>query len=263
MRLRLVSTVVFTSDEREWLRDTLVAAARADDRIGGAAVTGSAASGAEDGWSDIDLAFGLAEGADQAAVMADWTAAMYERHGAVAHLDVPRGATIYRVFLLASTLQVDIAFAPAAEFGAIAPTFRLLFGTARQMPAAAPPEAAELVGMGWLYALHARSSIGRGRGWQALYMINGLRDQVVALACLRHGLPAWQGRGVDGLPEAVTQPLLGTLVGALDDASLRGAFAVATEALLAEAFHADPGLAERLAGPLRAMNGAGPRTSDD
>ncbi|WP_116947417.1 nucleotidyltransferase domain-containing protein [Jiangella endophytica] len=246
---------MFTRNERTALRDELVAAARADHRIAGAAVTGSAAGGAEDGWSDVDLAFGLADGADQAVVIGDWTAAMYERHGAVAHLDSPRGGTIYRVFLLASTLQVDIAFAPAAEFGAIAPTFRLLFGTAREVPAATPPEAGELVGMGWLYALHARSSIERGRGWQALYMINGLRDQVVALACLRHDLPAWQGRGVDGLPEAVTRPLLDALAGALDDATLRRAFAVATEALLAEARDVDPGLADRLTAPLRALTG--------
>lgn len=247
---------MFTRNERTALRDALVAAARADDRIDGAALTGSAARDAEDGWSDIDLAFGLAEGADQSAVIADWTAAMYTRHGAVAHLDVPRGSTIYRVFLLASTLQVDIAFAPVTEFGALAPTFRLLFGTAREVPAAAPPEAGGLVGMGWLYALHARSSIERGRGWQALYMIDGLRDQVVALACLRHNLPAHQARGVDGLPASVTEPLLGSLVGALDDDSLRRAFAVATEALLTEAAYVDPDLAARLAGPLRAMTAA-------
>ncbi|WP_197683444.1 hypothetical protein [Jiangella alkaliphila] len=123
------------------------------------------------------------------------------------------------------------------------------------MPAAAPPEAGGLVGMGWLYALHARSSIERGHGWQALYMIDGLRDQVVALACLRHDLLAHQARGVDGLPVSATDPLLGSLVGALDDDSLRRAFAVATEALLTEAAHVDPDLAERLAGPLRAMTG--------
>ncbi|SDS20664.1 hypothetical protein [Jiangella sp. DSM 45060] len=244
---------MFTPDQRSALRDALISAARADDRIDGAALTGSAASGAEDDWSDIDLAFGLADGADQVAVMADWTAAMYEHHGAVAHLDSPRGGTIYRVFLLASTLQVDIAFAPAAEFGAIAPTFRLLFGAARDVPAATPPEPGGLVGMGWLYALHARSSIERGRAWQALYMINGLRDQVVALACLRHDLPAHQGRGVDALPESVTAALAGSLVGALDDPTLRRAFAVATEALLAEARHVDPGLADRLTVPLRAL----------
>lgn len=247
---------MFTPDDRAALRDALISAARADNRIEGAAMTGSAAAGAEDRWSDIDLAFGLAEGADQAAVMADWTAAMYDVHGGVAHLDVPRGGTIYRVFLLASTLQVDIAFAPAAEFGALAPTFRLLFGTAREQPAAAPPEAAGLVGMGWLYALHARSSIERGRGWQAVYMIDGLREQVIALACLRHDLPAHQGRGVDRLPPSVLEPLLGSLAGSLDDATLRRAFAAATDALLVEAAHVDPGLAGRLAGPLRAMTAA-------
>ncbi len=121
--------------------------------------------------------------------------------------------------------------------------------------ATAVPKAGDLVGMGWLYALHARSSIERGCGWQALYMIDGLRDQVVALACLRHDLPAHQVRGVDALPSAVTEPLLGSLVAALDDASLRRAFAVATEALLTEAAHVDPDLAARLAGPLRAMTG--------
>ena len=247
---------MFTPDERAALRDALIAAARADDRIEGAAMTGSAAAGAEDRWSDIDLAFGLAEGVDQAAVMADWTAAMYDAHGAVAHLDVPRGGTIYRVYLLASTLQVDIAFASAAEFGAIAPTFRLLFGTAREQAAAAPPEAAGLVGMGWLYALHARSSIERGRVWQALYMIDGLREQVIALACLRHDLPAHQGRGVDRLPPSVLEPLLGSLVGSLDDATLRRAFAAATDALLVEAAHVDPELTARISRPLRALTAA-------
>ncbi|RIQ24371.1 hypothetical protein [Jiangella rhizosphaerae] len=58
-------------------------------------------------------------------------------------------------------------------------------------------------------------------------MINGLRDQVVALACLRHGLPAWHGRGVDALPDAVTGPLAGTLVGTLDDTALRRAMTAA------------------------------------
>jgi hypothetical protein len=98
-------------------------------------------------------------------------------------MDVLSGATVYRVFVLASTLQVDIAFAPEAEFGAIAPTFRLIFGTAVDRAPAPAPGAAELIGLGWLYALHARSSIARGRAWQAEYMISGVRDHVLALAC--------------------------------------------------------------------------------
>lgn len=236
--------------EREQLRAVLVALARADDRIAGAALTGSAAAGAEDEWSDIDLAFGLVPEADVATVLADWTALMYRNHGVVHHTDLTRGGTVYRVFLLETTLQVDLAFSPAAEFGAIAPSFRLLFGTAQDLGQPAEPTAVNLIGMGWLYALHARSSLARGRVWQAEYMISGLRDQVLALACVRHGVPESQGRGVDRLPAPVTAPLVGALVRSLDEAELGRAFRAATAALLTEARYADPVLTESLTDPL-------------
>src|SRR3954468_21672416 len=103
---------MFTAEDRTRLRDALVARPRADSRIAGAALTGSAAVGAEDRWSDVDLALGVAGGADLGRLMADWTEALYREHGAIDHLDVVSGAVVYRVFLLASTLQVDIAFAP-------------------------------------------------------------------------------------------------------------------------------------------------------
>jgi hypothetical protein len=150
---------------------------------------------------------------------------------------------------------VDLAFWPAAQFGAIGPTFRLLFGTANERPFRPPPTAAGLVGMGWLYALHARSSIERGRPWQAEYMVSGLRDQVLALACLRHGLPAVEGRGIDMLPPEATAAVAAGLVRSLEAAELRRAFGVVTEALLAEAGRADAGLAERLAATLRELTG--------
>ncbi len=127
--------------------------------------------------------------------------------------------TLYRVFLLASTLQIDLAFWPAAEFGAIAPTFRLLFGTANERSTAPAPLAAELIGMGWFYALHARSSIAHGRMWQAEYLISSVRDHVLALACLRHVVPAVQGRGMDLLPSEITARLTGALVCSLDIAA--------------------------------------------
>jgi len=104
----------------------------------------------------------VAADAEFSEVLADWTERMYREHAAVHHVDVTRGATLYRVFLLADTLQVDLAFWSAAEFGATAPTFRLLFGTANEPQMSPAPLATELIGMGWLYALHARSSIARG-----------------------------------------------------------------------------------------------------
>jgi hypothetical protein len=244
---------MFTPEDRERLRGELVSAARADERITGAALTGSAALDAEDRWSDIDLALGLAPDADLGQVIEDWTRVMYRQHGAVHHLDIVPRATVYRVFLLASTLQVDLAFSAAAEFGAIAPAFRLIFGIPAQQAPAAAPGAAELVGLGWLYALHARSSIARGRVWQAEYMISGLRDHVLALACLRHGVPAAQGRGMDRLPPAATAAVAGALVRSLDISELARAFRVATKALLAEAGEVDAGLADRLAATLREL----------
>jgi predicted nucleotidyltransferase len=246
---------MFTPEDRTRLRDALIAAAGADPRITGAALTGSAAVGAEDRWSDIDLALGIAGGTDAGRVVADWTERMYREGGAVHHLDVYLGDTLFRVFLLANTLQVDLAFWPAAEFGAIGPTFRLLFGTANERPVRPPPAAAGLIGMGWLYALHARSSIARGRAWQAEYMVSAMRDQVLALACLRHGVPAVEGRGIDSLPPEATAAVAAGLVRSLDAAELRRAFGVVTEALIAEIERADVGLADRLAAPLRELTG--------
>src|SRR6202044_1608646 len=235
------------------LRALLISSARADERITGIAVNGSASIGAEDRWSEIDLAFGFAAGTELAGAIADWTAVMYADHHPVHHLDVVSGATTYRVFLLASTLQVDLAFASEAEFGANAPTFRLLSGKAVPRPQVGPPDAAELIGLAWLYGLHARSSLARGRVWQAEYMVSGVRDHVLALACLRHGLPAGQGRGLDRLPAEVTGPLGGALVRGLDVGELERAFGVATQALLTEIGQVDAALAARLSPALREL----------
>src|SRR4051812_6840153 len=93
---------------------------------------GSAAGAGEDQWSDVDLAFGVQEGTDVAAVLSEWTARMCEQHGAVHYTDTRFGEWIHRSFLLANTLQVDLAFAPASEFRSLGPTFRLMFGDANE-----------------------------------------------------------------------------------------------------------------------------------
>jgi predicted nucleotidyltransferase len=248
---------MYTPAERSSLRDALVAAARADARVAGAALTGSAAAGAEDRWSDIDLALGLAPDADQPGVLADWTDRMYREYAAVHHTDVWSRSTVYRVFLLQSTLQVDIAFAPAEEFGALGPTFQLLFGETAEQPQWSAPAAVDVVGMAWLYALHARSSIARGRVWQAEYMISGVRDHVLTLMCLRYGVPPSQGRGLHLLPSDGASAVEATLVRSLDAAELRRAFRASVDVLLLEVEYVDAELAVRLARPLRGLTASG------
>jgi hypothetical protein len=245
---------VFTPQDRERIRSELLEAARADARLSGGAITGSAAAGREDAWSDVDLAFGVVEPMRMPEVLANWTSRMVDRYQAVDHLDVVHGAWVYRVFLLASTLQVDLAFAPSAEFGARAPTFRLVFGKAAELKHATPLRAEGLIGYAWLYALHARSALARGRLWQAEYMVSAVRDHVLALACARLGLPEREGRGMDQLPKDVTSALEPALVRRLDADDIVRAFRVATEALIAEVERVDRVLAGRLAATLRELS---------
>ncbi|HEY3467332.1 MAG TPA: nucleotidyltransferase domain-containing protein [Amycolatopsis sp.] len=240
---------MYTPEERNRLRDALVEAARSDERVTGAALTGSAALDAEDAWSDIDLAFAVS--GDPAPVLADFTARMHRDHGAVHHMDVVFERTVFRVFLLASTLQVDLAFWPEADFGATTPKFRLLFGTAQEREPARPPDARRLIDLAWLHALHVRSSLERRRGWQAEYMVGRVREYALALACLRHDVPAVEGRGLDQLPAAVLAPFSETLVGSLGDVGR--AFRAVIELLIGEIGHVDAELASRLAPLLREL----------
>ncbi len=216
-----------------------------------AAIVGSGARDAEDAWSDIDLALRLGVGLDPHGVADDWTMRMYESAGAVDHLDVWADTTLFRVFLLSSSLQVDLSFWASDTFAASGGSFRLLFGESNEPRTSRSSVSGDLIGMGWLYALHVRSSIARGRTLQAVYMINGIRDQVITLACLRHRLPAHQGRGVDDLPTDLRQSIAETLVRGLDEIELRRAFAMSVRVLLDEAQRVDPDREQRLRGAAR------------
>jgi predicted nucleotidyltransferase len=249
---------MFTPASRAALRDWLIGMARTDRRVTAAAVLGSGARGREDRWSDIDLALRLAHGEDAVAVADSWAVVLGRQVRPVAHLDLWARGGLYRVFLLPDTLQVDVSFWSADAFAAHGPAFRLVFGEANEPAHLAAPSARTALGMAWLYALHARSSIARGRAWQAVYMVNTVRDHVVQLACLRHGLPAVQGRGVDDLPAVETARLRATLPRSTDGAELRRAFAEVAAVLVAEARYVDPdgveGLERVLAELVRTSN---------
>ncbi len=230
---------MFTPEYRSQLRSELLEYAAKDERLAGAALTGSAAAGREDRWSDIDLAFGVSDPEQISTVLSDFTDLMYARHAALHHHDVTAGAWIYRVFFLPGTLQIDLAFVAQSEFGPIAPTFKLIFGDANPLRPFAQPEPKTLIGLAWLYALHARSSILRGKFWQAEYMISAVRDHVMALACMRLGLPSVHGRGMDLLPETRTAQLSESLVRELAADELWRAFRAVVHGLATEITLAD------------------------
>ena len=237
---------MYTPEQREEVRDGLLERARGDDRVTGAAVTGSAALGNEDRWSDVDIFLGIAESAELEDVVADWTDSVYEEAGAVHHWDVRAGTALYRVFLLESGLQVDIAFTPDSDFGARAPSFRAVFGQPVDVSPPEPPAFADVAGLGWLGLLHASKAIERGRPWEAAYWVGSVRDQTLTLACLRLGESPHYSRGADGLPVGITAPLEETLVSAPRAGELRRALRAARQCLLEEIGRTDTALAARL-----------------
>jgi hypothetical protein len=245
---------MFTIIDRDRARDYVLALARADPRVVAGAVVGSLAHGEGDRWSDLDLTFGVDDTVGIASVLDDFTANLVQQFGAVPLFDLPHGPTIYRVFLLPGCLQFDLSFTPAAQFGAIGSTFRLLFGAATET-AAPLPQPAVLFGYAVHHALRARFCIERGRYWQAEYWTSAVRDYALSLACLRRGLPASHGRGVDDLPQRVRDDALGAVCRGLGRDELLQALGRSIDLLCAEADDV-PGLAKTVEPQLRHLMSA-------
>ena len=242
---------MFEIEERRRVRERLLAAAQDDPGIAAAAITGSDALGAADRWSDIDLAFAVH--GQVADALQHWTTRLYRDFAAVHHWDLPSGSAIYRVFLLPDWLEVDLAFAPEAEFGPLGPAWRTVFGGAGQPARRQPPDREHLAGLAWHHALHAHTCIERQRWWQAQHWISAVRDQIIALACLRLGYPTAYAKGAHLIPQELTKPLEATLARSLEEAELRRALNATIPLLNAELYSTDPVLAARLEPMLTAL----------
>jgi hypothetical protein len=238
-------TGVFTIDQRNELSERMLRFATEDDRVVAGAVVGSLAFGEGDRFSDVDLTFGIAGDVSIAEVLDDWTRTLAADLEAVRLVDLERGPTTYRVFLLPETLQLDLSMTPAGTFRPAGPRFRLLFGetvSGENDPPAPPGSlfittpaiAADIFGWGVIYALHARACIERGRVWQAEHYVGAVRDHALSLACLREGLPAAQARGYDDLPVKILARSEDAHVGTLEPGPLRAALAASVAALLRE-----------------------------
>ena len=208
---------------------------------------GSGARGTEDEWSDIDLLLQLDPTADEPAVVADWTDSIDKRFGVADTLDVFAVGVRYRVHLLTSSLQIDVSFWPHDQFRATEPGFRLLFGSPTTPTEPAPSNPDQVIGWAWLFAIHARSSIARGKRWQAAMMIDELRNRVIDLKCFRAGLNPWHGREVDQLPPVELEQLAATRTPSLATDELDAARVALVTHLEHEVALLNPARAARLA----------------
>ena len=237
---------MFTPEQRNNIRNRILELAQSDPRVTAGALTGSTAFNSGDKWSDIDIAFGIIDGITPETVLNDWTQVLNRELNIIDHFDLPSGSSIYRVFLLPTGLEIDIAVTPAQDFGPRGPNFHTLFGTTQQLPAPSQPNPSYLIGLSWHHILHARSSIERHKPWQAQYWISELRNHILALACLRLGENAIYARGIDRLPTTVTDPLKDTLVRSLAEPELLRALSAATTCLISELEQSNPTLSTHL-----------------
>jgi hypothetical protein len=236
---------VFTVEQRDALRDRLLRLADDDERVvAGAAVGSLSVDGGGDRFSDLDLTFAIADRAGVPDVLDDWTRTLGDEQDAVQLVDLVRGPTTYRVFLLPEALQFDLSMTPASRFRPAGPRFRLLFGeTAADEPerpgpgelfVSTPSIPHDLFGWGVIYALHARACIERGRVWQAEHYVGAVRDHALSLACLREGANAVQARGYDDLSAETLARFDGTHVGGVGPEALREALGASVRALMHE-----------------------------
>lgn len=239
------------ASRRGAIRTRLLDWARQDPRVAGAAITGSAAGDAEDDWSDIDIFLGVA-GVEPHEVLHDLSSRLYGELGALHHFDLTAGPALYRAFFLPDgALEVDVGLTPIEEFRSHggAP-FRVVFGDPRPATEAVLVDVDHLAGLIWHHVLHGRSSIERGRPWQAEHWISATRDHVLTLASQRFGQATAYAKGADSLPKPVTTPLEQALVRGLDPDELLRALRQVTRAAIAELREQAPTVVDRLEAPL-------------
>ena len=197
---------MFTVAERDGLLESMLASARDDPRVVGAALVGSWAHGRTDEWSDIDLLLAVSDDVPPRAVLDAWALRFEHDLDAVVLFDLVSGEITYRVFLLPNSLEIDLSVTSASTFFDGGPTFRLVFG--ETVPGIGRPEqpASEIFGYAAHHVLHARVAIERGRSWQAEYWISAIRDYGLELACMSRGLDGAYGKQFDDLPEDCVGP---------------------------------------------------------
>lgn len=256
---------LFTLADRDATLQRVLGLLEDDPRIEAAVVTGSTGAGRADRWSDVDLDAVVADGADCERVTADWVGRVYEELPIAHHYETAFGTTLVRGFLLTNALLLDLAFTPIADFTVWAPV-RVAFdrrGTVTTTaehpePWSPTPDWQGDAGFAFHDVLHAWSAAQRGRPWQSLYFLQRVRNRTLALASERHGHDSDEFRSVDDLPADERDPLLASLAGDLESATLVEALDVATRAFLGELRRGDPALADRLAQPLGALLGSSP-----
>lgn len=236
----------FTTTERTQVFDRVLEIAKADARVTGGAIVGSFASNKEDELSDIDITFGIKAEIKPDEVLNEWTKLLDAEFNVVHFFDLRHATAIYRVFLFPNCLELDLSVVPENDFGAITPSFQLLFGKANKPTDFLKPDIVNLIGLGWHHVLHANSAIQRNKPWQAEYWTSALRDHVISMKCIRLELPSNYAKGADSISHQEKKEMESTFIKSLDLSELKINLILISQFLTSEIRHHDEKLANEL-----------------
>jgi hypothetical protein len=224
---------LFRVEQRDAVRDRVVALAETDDRVVAGAIVGSLAL-AGDRWADLDLTFAIREGVSANEVLDDLSSVIASEFSAVRLFDLPRDEATYRVFLLPGCLQFDLSVAPSSAFMLVGEKVKLLFGTANRAEEPQRPGPETDFGYAVHHVLRARFCIERDRYWQAEYWISAARDHALTIACLRNNIEFAHGRGFDRLPPELLSAAGAALVRSPERDELLRALGAAIDLILTQ-----------------------------
>ena len=196
MPLSVDESKLYDGEYRSRALDIVTEALRGDDRIAGAVLVGSGATGFRDSYSDVDFAVLVGDEARLEEVYADWWGRLHALLPVIdAFKEPPRH--LYGL-LLDRYMELDISFQCEADLFERKPSWRILFdrrgvipGLMKTREKTADDQAAahdKRMQDSWYYVLHAISSIQRGQPLRASFFIGFLRDEATLMAGLNRKL---------------------------------------------------------------------------
>ena len=225
---------MYSKEYRNKVQSSIITFAKADVRIIDCAIVGSESIEKNDEWSDIDLTFGVSAEAEIPKILLGWNELMAKNFKANVLFDLAFRESIYRVYLLPNALQVDLSFTPTEHFGAITEKFKLIFGKEKARNSKPIPKLKTIFGYAVLYALKTRCSIEREKFWQAHYLLEKFKENIMTMKCLSENLNPFDGRDYDNLSELFLAQIESSLIDSPNRNNLDKSLMVLTKVLISE-----------------------------
>lgn len=243
------------AQQRADVVNRLSEALREDDRIAGAILVGSGATGFVDDASDIDLAAPVLAGSDAAHVFDDWKGRVEHLLGVRYYADTAFTEAHHLMVLLCDGgLEVDLSFPALNSLAPLTPHWRVLWErtdeVTRRMSHTSETKSIDekrayiwALNRGVHRAIYAAKALRRGQLWKGMLLLDELRCRTLQLASLNiFGTtysdilgPDGIERHADHLPHDLLTAIARTLPARADLQSLRASLDACAGIMLQQA----------------------------